>query len=250
MPDIVKKCIENWKQMLPDYEIIRWDESNYDISKCKFMKQAYDNKKWAFVSDYARLDILYNNGGIYLDTDVQIIKKFDDLLELDGFCGFESGKNEKDLFVNVGLAVGMKKGLEVCKLLLSSYEELDFNNNKDNLKNITCPVLQTTKLIEKGLKIENIMQNVMGLNIFPIDYFCPMNQYTGKTMVTDNTYSIHLYSATWFEPVDQERRKLRLKYSKYGPFLSNALSTFFAYKKEYGFIKMWGNILKKINRKV
>ena len=102
MPEVVIKCIKSWKEIMPDYEIIRWDESNYDVKKCKFISDAYAEKKWAFVSDYARLDILYDHGGIYLDTDVEVLKSLNDLLDLDGFCGFETGKRENEYYVNIG----------------------------------------------------------------------------------------------------------------------------------------------------
>lgn len=248
LPEEVKKCINSWEKVMPEYKIIRWDESNYDVTKNRFIKEAYENKKWAFVSDYARLDILYNYGGVYLDTDVEVIKSFDDLLKLDGFCGFEQNKNNYKLYVNMGLAVGMKKEMVICKKLLDSYSNLSFENYKNDLKKITCPILQTIKLQEDGLILENKKQKILGLTVFPTDYFCPMNQYTGKTIITKNTYSIHHYSATWCDDIDKKRKQIRNKYSKYGIFVSNIISTWIVYYQEYGILKMWSKILKKIQK--
>lgn len=246
LPEIVARCLSNWEEVMPDYEIIRWDETNYNVNKCEFISNAYKNKKWAFVSDYARLDVLYTYGGIYLDTDVKVIKPFDSLLNLKGFCGFESGKKNENEYVNVGLAIGMEKGLNIGKILLDEYRTRNFNDNIHSLEKITCPVLQTKTLTEHGLVRNNKKQVVKGMTIFPTEYFCPLDQYTGKCNITNNTYSIHLYSATWFDSVDRNRRQLRIKYSKYGVLISNIVSTLIAYKKEYGIVRMWIYILKKI----
>ena len=142
--------------------------------------------------------------------------------------------------------MGMAKGLEIGKILKDVYNHIDFRSNLNSLEQITCPVLQTKTLSKYGLKRNNKKQEIQHLNIFPVDYFCPMNQYTGKCMITDNTYSKHLYAATWFDSVDRERRKLRVVYSKYGKLMSNVISTIIAYKKEYGFIKMWKFIFIKL----
>ena len=117
MPKQYKEWIDSWKKYCPDYEIIEWNESNYDITKNKYMYQAYQQKKWGFVPDYARLDIIYNHGGIYLDTDVEVRRNLDDLLYQDGFVGFE-----RDEFVNFGSGFGAIRGLPIIKELLDYYE--------------------------------------------------------------------------------------------------------------------------------
>ena len=239
LPESVKKCIESWRRVMPDYEIKRWDESNYKIDKCKYMKDAYAAKKYAFVSDYARLDILYNHGGIYLDTDVETLKAFDDLLKLDGFCGFEQGKKKVPNEVNTGLVLGARKHLEILKTLRDEYNQRGFDTTP-------CTTIQTQQLLKMGLKLNNQTQTIKSLTIFPDSYFCPMNQYTGETTITKNTYSVHHYAASWNLPVDQERRLLRMKYSKYGKIPSEILSTLVSYRKHYGIIKMWLEIWKKI----
>ena len=246
LPDDVKKCIDSWKKFMPDYEIKRWDETNYDINKCDYIREAYEEKKWAFVSDYARIDICYTYGGIYLDTDVEVLKSFDDLLNLDAFCGREQGKKNNDNKVNTGLVLGMKKNSLIGKIMRDDYNNKHFRDSNGKLDLTPCPVIQTNLLKKYGLNDKNVLQVVNGLTIFPTDYFCPMNQYTGKKDITDNTYSIHHYNASWVSDVDKNRRELRKKYSKYGKLLSNVISTFVAYKNEYGIFKMWKEIIKKI----
>lgn len=250
LPDSVKECISSWKKFLPDYQIMRWDESNYDINKCNYIKEAYESGKWAFVSDYARLDICYTYGGIYLDTDVEVVKSFDELLLLKGFCGMESDKRGEAEVVNVGLALGMEKNLEIGKKLRDEYHKLHFIKEDGTLDLTTCPIIQTRSLKKYGMKLKNEIQNIEGMTVFPTDYFCPMNQYTGKISMTTNTYSIHHYSASWMNEADQERRLLRTKYSKYGKLISEILSTVIAYKKHYGIIRMIKEILKKFLKKV
>ena len=121
IPDKYKSWMESWERFCPDYEIIQWNEDNYDVSKNKYMFQAYSEKKWAFVPDYARLDIIYNHGGIYLDTDVEIIKNFDDLLYTKGFAGFESND-----YVAFGLGFGAMKNLPIIKELRDMYDDIEF----------------------------------------------------------------------------------------------------------------------------
>lgn len=246
IPDNIKSYIESWKKIMPDYEICRWDESNYDVNKCNYMKEAYDARKWAFVSDYARLDILYNHGGIYLDVDVEVLKPFDELLNLDAFCGREKGRDSSENYVNTGLVIGMKKHCEIGKVLRDDYHIKHFKKSDGKLDITPCPIIQTTLLKKMGLTDEDKVQTVEGMVIFPTDYFCPMNQYTGQTDITDNTFSIHHYYGSWYARVDRKRRELRMQYSKYGKLLSNVISSFIAYKEEYGIFKMWREIWKKI----
>jgi hypothetical protein len=210
------------------------------------MREAYEARQWAFVSDYARLDICYTYGGIYLDTDVETIKPFDDLLELDGFCGMEMGKNIFPDEVNTGLVLGMRQNLEMGRILRDDYHSLHFLQNDGSYDLTPCPVIQTKILREMGLKLDNKIQKINDLTIFPTDYFCPMNQYTGDIIITDNTYSIHHYFASWVSSVDQRRRELRMRYSFCGRFVSNVISTFVAYSSFFGFFGMWREVLKKI----
>lgn len=202
-----KKCIESWKKYMPDYKIIRWDEKNYDISSCEFLKNAYEAKKWAFVSDYARLDIIYNYGGIYLDTDVEVIKKFDDLLNDDAFFGFESKK-----YIANGLGFGARKNNPIIKENLDMYNKLRFDEN--DLNSISCPKMTTDVLIRHGLVLNNKQQKLDYAIIYPKDFFCPKDYETGALKISDKTYSIHHYSMTWLSKRDIRWRHFQQKVSK------------------------------------
>lgn len=249
IPENLQKCIDSWKKVMPDYEIKRWDETNYNINKCNYIKEAYEAKKWAFVSDYARLDILYTYGGIYLDTDVEVLKKFDDLLTLTAFCGMELDKGKIPKEANTGLAIGMVKGCKTGKILRDDYENKHFKREDGSYDLTPCPTIQTRIFKEMGLQLNNKIQVIGDFTIFPTDYFCPMNQYTGKINITKNTYSIHHYYDSWNKPADVLRRKLRIQYSKYGGIISEIVSTLVSYKKYYGIFGMWKEIIEKIYKR-
>lgn len=203
LPASAKKCIESWKKYCPDYEIIEWNETNYDFTKNQYMKDALEAKKWGFVPDYARLDIIYQHGGIYLDTDVEVIKSFDDLLSNQGFAGFES-----ETLVNFGQGFAAEKGNSVIKSLLDSYESLSFKNDDGSLNLIASPALNTATLKELGLKQTKEIQNIQGcFTIYPIEYFCPKSFIDGIIRITENTYSIHHFDASWFTE-EQQKDKL------------------------------------------
>jgi len=238
IPKNLQHCINSWKKIMPDYEIKKWDENNYNVNKCTYIKEAYKAKKWAFVSDYARLDICYRYGGIYLDTDVEVLKPFDDLLSLEGFCGMEIGKHQLPSHANVGLVLGLVRGQKMGRILRNDYHNLHFKKSDGSFDLTPCPVIQTRLLQKYGLKLTNEIQNINGITIFPTEYFCPMNQYTGEINITSNTYSIHHYLGSWYSPADQHRRKLRQKYSRYGKITAEVLSSFIAYKKYYGLLGM------------
>ncbi len=207
LPKSAKKCIASWKKYCPDYEIIEWNENNYDFTKNQYMKEALEAKKWGFVPDYARLDIIYQHGGIYLDTDVEIIKSFDPLLSNKGFAGFESEEN-----VNFGQGFGAEPGNEVIKELMDSYENLRFKNDDGSLNMIASPKLNTDALVELGLKQDNSKQELLDcFSIYPIEYFCPKSINDGIIRKTKNTYSIHHFDASWFDEDKQKEKKDRWK---------------------------------------
>lgn len=194
-PELAVKCIESWKKYCPDYQIIEWNEDNIDLSKTPlYTQQAYEAKKWAFATDYVRLWAVYNYGGIYLDTDVEMLKPIDDLLELTGFIGFETHKN-----VNTGLGFGAEKENSIIKTLMDSYNLKSFAKKDGSLDLTPGPILNTDVLVSQGLKLNNKMQTTGNVTILPCDYLCPQNIYTGKTKITKNTYTIHHYAASWVD---------------------------------------------------
>lgn len=192
-PKSVLKCIESWQRYCPDYEIVEWNENNFDVHSHPFTHQAYEAKKWAFVSDYARLYIVYNEGGIYLDTDVEIVKSLDPLLDNEAYIGFE-GKE----YVNTGSGFGAVKGHRFLYENMKAYDTESVLDEKGNFKGISCPVYTTALLKENGLcDDDGTVQSVCGVTVYPCDRFCPYDYITGVMNMTDNTYSIHMYSMTW-----------------------------------------------------
>lgn len=208
LPELASKCIESWEKYFPNYEIKEWNESNFDINSCDYVREAYDAKKWAFVSDYARFWILYHEGGLYFDTDVEVIKSFDNILENGAFMGCET----IDKCVP-GLGLGVNPGLGLYKEILDFYNTRHFLKKNGNIDTTTV-VKYTTDILKKhGWNPNGEIQNVAGVNIYPPEYFCPMDYSTGKIFVTDNTKSIHWYDASWLDEQMKKRRK-RCKYIK------------------------------------
>lgn len=188
-----KKCIESWKKFCPDYKIKEWNESNFDVSLFPYTKQAYDNKKYAFLTDVARLDIVYNEGGIYFDTDVELIKNLDSLLSDKAFFAFENGE-----YIATGLGFGAEAGNDVVKANRDLYKRISFVNDDGSLNLKGCPKYTTELMLPLGLKQDDSEQMIAGeVHIYPTEYFNPYDYVTGKLNVTENTYSVHWYSNSW-----------------------------------------------------
>ena len=200
-PKSVLKCIESWKRFCPDYEIIEWNESNFDISQLPYMQQAYEAKKYAFVSDVARLIVIYNQGGIYMDTDVEVIKPLDDLLNNKAYMSFENNDN-----INTGQGFGAEAGLPIIKEHIDVYKNASFLNDDGTFNTTACTKYTTAFLTDNGLKKDGMQQVIGDLTIYPADYFNPYDSITGRLKKTKNTYSIHWYDASWS---DFSPKKLR-----------------------------------------
>lgn len=188
--DIVKKCLQTWKEELPDYKIKCWNEDNFPICN-PFVRQAYQNKKWAFVADYARLYALSNEGGIYLDTDMFIIKSFDDLLSNKCFIGFEDADH-----INAAI-VGSVKGHPFINACLQHYESLDFDTS------FTIPKVMTSVIKKYGYLKSNVHQSISEVEVFPTSYFYPYpysDSFLGKDFrnyIKPETYAVHLWDVSW-----------------------------------------------------
>lgn len=200
IPARFQAYIDGWKEKCPDYEIICWNEKNYDVSKNKYMKQAYEAKAWGFVPDYIRKDLIYTYGGIYLDTDVEILKPLDELLYQDGFCGFE-GNN-----INFGLGFGGKKGLPIMKELRDMYNNLEFVN-ESSTKITTGPMYETEALVKHGLEKSGKYQKIAGLTIYPIEVLSGTNMYSDIPYITNKTFTVHHYAGTWLDDDFQKQRE-------------------------------------------
>ena len=233
LPKLAKKCIDSWKKFFPDYEIVEWNESNFDVNCCQYVKEAYEAKKWAFVSDYARFKILYENGGLYFDTDVEVIKAFDEVLDRGAFMGVESDKKGT---VNPGLGLGVEVGSLFYKEMLYFYHERKFFRDNGEQDLTTIVEYTTNKLKVHGLIKTKKIQNVCGIHIYPQEYFSPKDIVSKKVKVTKNTLTIHHFSGTWLNDED----KFYLEYmekNKNKPFnlLVRKYARFKAIKRVRGF---------------
>ena len=193
MPYKIQKNIEHWKELCPDYEFYEWNEKNYDISTNLYMKQAYENKMWGFVPDYMRLDIIYKYGGIYLDTDIEMVKKPDDLLYQKCF-----GCVDASLVMNLGSGFGAIANMDIIKELRDYYDNVKFIKKDGTIDNTSCNTHSYLVLKRYGVKINDELQNVHGMNIYPM-IFQGACQYTRRKKITDKTYWIHYGNMSWFK---------------------------------------------------
>ena len=202
LPEDAKKYIESWKKYLPDYEIIRWDENNFDFSVNDYVREAYENKKWAFITDYVRVYVLYNYGGIYMDTDVEVLKPLDRFLEHEAFSGFEDKEN-----IPTGI-MASKKGNKWMKELLDYYKDKHFivDGKIDYTTNVTVITNITKK--NYGLKQNNKYQDLKYVTIYPNDYFCPKDHINGDIYLTENSYCIHHFAGSWQNGAMKFREKV------------------------------------------
>lgn len=190
-PKLAQKCIESWKKYCPDYEIIEWNEGNFDVRHSEYACYCYDNKKWAFLSDFVRLVVIAEHGGIYFDTDVELVGELDDLLQYEAFYGFENNQN-----IATGLGFGAQANHPTVLAMRQQY--LDLQPLADgSYPTAACPALNTKALLPFGLKLDGTRQNIAGAEVFPSDWFNPYDDPTGRLNKTENTVSIHWYLKSW-----------------------------------------------------
>ncbi len=210
LPKSVQKCISSWKKFFPNYEIKEWNEDIFDVNCIAYTSEAYKAKKYAFVSDYARYWILYQYGGIYFDTDVEVIKTLDDIIIRGPFMGVEiPSKKGKVPMVAPGLCLGAEANMPFYKQILDYYATLHFINNDGTYNQKTIVYYNTELLKEFGLQATNDIQHIGGIWIYPQDYFNPLDDFTGRLNITENTRSIHWYSKSW-----SEANLFRIKFSR------------------------------------
>lgn len=190
-PQFAEKCIASWKKYCPDYEIIEWNEDNFNLDYNAYTRYCYDNKKWAFLSDFARLAIVAEHGGIYFDTDVELLQRPDALLEYEAFYGFENEKN-----IATGLGFGAEAGHATILAMKEKYDSI-LPNADGSYPMIVCPVLNTEALLPFGLKLDGSRQTIAGAEILPVDWLNPYDDPTGRLRKTQNTISVHWYSKSW-----------------------------------------------------
>ena len=196
LPELAQKCIASWKKYLPDYEIKEWNEDNFDVNIIPYTAEAYAMKKYAFVSDYARFWILHKYGGIYFDTDVEVIRPIDDIIARGNFMGFETDPNPAKGDASEG---SVAPGLVIIEKMMHYYDGQHFVHEAVMKNQITVVHIATKVLRDNGLKNVDGIQNVAGCYIYPAEYFCPINVTTGRIHVEKNTRTIHHYAGTWVD---------------------------------------------------
>lgn len=200
LPELAQKCIASWKKYLPDYEIKEWNEDNFDVNIIPYTAEAYQAKKYAFVSDYARFWILYKYGGIYFDTDVEVIRPIDDIIAKGNFMGCETDASGSDACsVAPGLGLGVNPGLGLVKKMLDYYEGQHFVHEAVMRNQITVVHIATKVLLDNGMRNVPDIQQVDDVWIYPSEYFCPINVTTGRIHVEKHTRTIHHYAGTWVD---------------------------------------------------
>lgn len=202
LPALAKKCIASWEKYCPDYEIIEWNEDNFDPNYNGYTRYCYDNKKWAFLSDFVRLVVVAEQGGIYFDTDVELLKRPDELLQYGAFYGFENNQN-----VATGLGFGAEANHPTIIAMRDEYASVQ-PDAEGNYPMIVCPALNTKALLPFGLKLDGTHQNIGGAEILPDDYLNPYDDPTGRLNKTPNTISVHWYSKSWMSKKTILRSKL------------------------------------------
>lgn len=192
MPELALKCIESWHQHLPDYEYRLWNEESFDVRCNAYVKEAYESGKYAFVTDYVRLFALYTEGGIYMDTDVEVLKPYDDLLSLSGFTGYEGSK----YLPPVTGTIASEAGNEWVKEQLDAYEGIHFLL-PDGSMDLTTNTVRISRIMQQGGFIpDGKRQEYKGMHIFPVEFFCP-RQTSGEILMTGNTYCDHHFVGSW-----------------------------------------------------
>lgn len=205
LPDDAKRYINSWRKFCPDYKIIEWNEKNFDLNSVAYVKEAYEAKKWAFITDYVRLHALYNYGGVYMDTDVEVLKNIDIFLDNEAFSGFE-----REDAIPTGI-MASEKGNPFIKELLDEYNDIHFIRSDGSLDLTTNVTRITNKALKHGLELNNFKQKLFHFTIYPKDFFCPKDYLSGEIVLTPNTYTIHHFSGSWHTPRQKKVQKFEKK---------------------------------------
>lgn len=207
MPESLQKCIQTWKEYCPDYEIVRWDESNVDLKKYRYTKEAYEAKKWGFIPDLVRLQILYEVGGFYFDTDVEMLRNIDALRYQNAFCGRERAGH-----INFGGGSGSVPHNSIIGELFDFRKDVPFLLGEGKLNTEASGYFETTPLIKYGLELEDVNQKLDGINVYASEFFSPYNYISGEEIQNHNTFSIHHFNGSWLEKGNLLRMETREKY--------------------------------------
>ncbi len=207
LPESAKKCIASWRKFCPDYEIKEWNETNVDVTGSDYIREAYEEKAWAFVPDMVRLQVIYEHGGIYLDTDVEMIRSFDNLMEAPAFMGIDGE------VVALGLGFGAESHHPFIGELLDDYKHRHFKKPDGTVDLTPSPTCQSPIFLKHGFSGKDEKQIVDGVIVYPSEFFCPKSFKTGILSLTGNTYSIHHFDGSWL--TDGQKRHIRIRHSFY-----------------------------------
>lgn len=208
LPRSAKKCIESWKHYFPDYKIQEWNEDNFNVNMIQYTAEAYSSKKYAFVSDFARIWILYNYGGIYFDTDVEVIKSMEQIIQNGAFMGCEINGGTGNIAVAPGLGIAVNANNQLYKTILDKYHNLNFRNDNGSINLYAIVRITTDILRQRGLRDKAEIQLIDGITIYPAEYFNPMDSLTGKLTITEHTYCIHHYMNSWNSPLSRIKTQI------------------------------------------
>lgn len=235
LPELAQKCIYSWKKFCPDYEIIEWNETNFDLSCCEYVKEAAQAKKWAFVTDYVRLFVMVNYGGIYMDTDVEVLKSLNPYLNNHAFSGFENST-----MIPTGI-MASEKGFPLFLQLLNYYHYRHFIKSDGTYDTTTNVIIITNMCSEHGFVPNDKFQIVDGLALYPHDFFCPKSHDTGEVHLTKNTVTIHHFSGSWLSKSERIGRNIKRWFEKENMLLIGKVIafpfSFYTKIQKFGIIK-------------
>ena len=242
LPPLAVKCIESWKKYCPDYEIKEWNEDNFDLNYNDYVREAYEARKWAFITDVVRLYALYTEGGIYMDTDVEVLKPLDNLLRYEAVSGFET-----ETRIPTGL-MACREGHPLFEELLHEYDGIHFRRPDGSL-DLTTNVTRITNTCSKyGFIPNNTLQTVNGFTLLPKDYLCPKDSQTKEIYITPNTLTIHHFDGSWVSEEDKYASKLSMKLRFIPKKARGYIAKFVAIAKYKGLIIALENTINWIKR--
>lgn len=242
LPESTLKYIESWKKYCPGYEIKRWDETNFDLEFCDYVREAYKARRWAFVSDVARVWVLANHGGVYFDTDVELLKPLEPLMQYQGFTAFESK-------FQIGMGIlACEAGSPVFREFLEMYKGEHFRMPDGSFNTDVIGRRFKNICLKYGFVPDNTLQTIKDITILPKDFFYPSDPVTKEFKITDNTYTIHYYDASWVSPVDIYGRTQQEKFKFVPKKFRPGFTRFVGILKYEGMKGLCSELLEKVHK--